>query len=310
MRASPGGGRDPAGALLGEGPRWDARRPGCSGSTSRRASCTSSTRARRRSRDRARHPGRRRGADRVGRCARRAGRPPGAGRSRRRVRARRWCEIPHGRRRCGSNDGACDAAGRFWVGSMALDYAPGRGARSTATRASTASSACSTEVDAFERDRLVAGRQRRCTTSTRSRTGSIVFDFDVATGTISERRPFVSIERGDGIPDGLAVDDEGGVWVALSAAALRPPLRRGRRRSTRVARRARGECHRVLLRRRRRPLALRDDAASCPRAERQPLAGSVFVAESTCSGPPARPFSRRAWERRTAPSDAEPTSAR
>lgn len=25
------------------------------------------------------------------------------------------------------NDGACDPQGRFWVGTMALDFAPGRG---------------------------------------------------------------------------------------------------------------------------------------------------------------------------------------
>ena len=41
------------------------------------------------------------------------------------------------------------------------------------------------------------------------------FDFDLATGAISERRPLIVIERGAGIPDGLAVDDEGGIWVAL-----------------------------------------------------------------------------------------------
>ena len=36
-------------------------------------------------------------------------------------------EIPHGDG-LRLNDGVCDPAGRFWVGSMALDYAPGRGA--------------------------------------------------------------------------------------------------------------------------------------------------------------------------------------
>ena len=36
-------------------------------------------------------------------------------------------EIPHGDG-LRMNDGVCDPAGRLWVGSMALDYAPGRGA--------------------------------------------------------------------------------------------------------------------------------------------------------------------------------------
>ena len=39
------------------------------------------------------------------------------------------------------------------------------------------------------------------------------FDFHVGTGAISERRPLIVIERGGGIPDGLAVDDEGGIWL-------------------------------------------------------------------------------------------------
>ena len=48
------------------------------------------------------------------------------------------------------------------------------------------------------------------------------FDFDVGTGEISGRRPLIVIERGGGIPDGLAVDDEGGIWVALwGRAAIR-----------------------------------------------------------------------------------------
>ena len=35
--------------------------------------------------------------------------------------------VPHGAR-MRLNDGACDPAGRFWVGSIALDFAPGAGA--------------------------------------------------------------------------------------------------------------------------------------------------------------------------------------
>ena len=42
-----------------------------------------------------------------------------------------------------------------------------------------------------------------------------VFDYDVAAGTAANRRPFVELQRADGIPDGVAVDDEGGVWLAL-----------------------------------------------------------------------------------------------
>ena len=48
------------------------------------------------------------------------------------------------------------------------------------------------------------------------------FDFDLATVRSPSRRPLIVIERGGGIPDGLAVDDEGGIWVALwGRAAIR-----------------------------------------------------------------------------------------
>ena len=40
------------------------------------------------------------------------------------------------------------------------------------------------------------------------------FDYDVDSGAMSRRRPFVEIE-GEGRPDGLCVDVEGAVWVAL-----------------------------------------------------------------------------------------------
>jgi sugar lactone lactonase YvrE len=39
-----------------------------------------------------------------------------------------------------------------------------------------------------------------------------VFDHDPFTGAVTDRRPFARI---DGFPDGLTVDAEGGVWVAL-----------------------------------------------------------------------------------------------
>jgi len=42
-----------------------------------------------------------------------------------------------------------------------------------------------------------------------------VYDFDGTTGTIARRRPFAEIDPADGLPDGLAVDSAGAVWVCL-----------------------------------------------------------------------------------------------
>jgi sugar lactone lactonase YvrE len=40
------------------------------------------------------------------------------------------------------------------------------------------------------------------------------YDFDLDSGEVANRRAFVSMPEGNGLPDGLSVDSEGGVWVA------------------------------------------------------------------------------------------------
>jgi sugar lactone lactonase YvrE len=44
-----------------------------------------------------------------------------------------------------------------------------------------------------------------------------VFDYDVTTGSCSDRRRLVTIEPDDGIPDGMTVDADGNLWVACFA---------------------------------------------------------------------------------------------
>jgi len=41
------------------------------------------------------------------------------------------------------------------------------------------------------------------------------YDFDLDSGTIGNRRPLITIAASDGKPDGLTVDDQGCLWVAL-----------------------------------------------------------------------------------------------
>jgi sugar lactone lactonase YvrE len=47
-------------------------------------------------------------------------------------------------------------------------------------------------------------------------TGRIdVFDYDLATGAVRNRRPHIEIDASLGAPDGMCIDAEGGLWVAL-----------------------------------------------------------------------------------------------
>jgi sugar lactone lactonase YvrE len=112
------------------------------------------------------------------------------------------------------NDGACDPAGRFLAGTMAYDYAnaPGAGAlyrldpdlRVTRLLDDVSiSNGLGWSPD--------GGTMYYVDTPTRR---IDAFDYDVATGAISRRRRFAEID-GVGRGDGLCVDVEGAVWVAL-----------------------------------------------------------------------------------------------
>jgi len=111
------------------------------------------------------------------------------------------------------NDGACDRAGRFFAGTMAEDESPGAGALYLLT------------AD-HQVTRLVAGvgisngigwspddRRMYYIDSLTYRVD--LFDYDPGTGAIGNRRTFASLGAGQVMPDGLAVDSEGSVWVAL-----------------------------------------------------------------------------------------------
>jgi sugar lactone lactonase YvrE len=114
-------------------------------------------------------------------------------------------------------DGACDAAGRFWAGTMALDESAGAGALYRLDPDGTVHTMVTGVSISNGIDWSLDGRRMYYVDSPTRRID--VFGFDVRTGAISDRRPFASIPSDAGIPDGLTVDADGFVWLALWGGA-------------------------------------------------------------------------------------------
>lgn len=111
------------------------------------------------------------------------------------------------------NDGACDPQGRFWAGTMAYDETPGAGSlyrleldgRCTQVLTGlTISNGIGWSPDATTMYLADSG------------TGDVdAFDFDPVTGDLGRRRTIAHISTPNAAPDGLTVDHQGNIWVAL-----------------------------------------------------------------------------------------------
>ncbi len=110
------------------------------------------------------------------------------------------------------NDGACDPFGHFWIGTMAMDEVSSAGSLFRVTSLNcervldgvTISNGLGWSPDARNLYYVDSGP-------------ATIFHFDVdSNGQISGRRPFTTFHAGvDGVPDGLCVDVEGALWVAM-----------------------------------------------------------------------------------------------
>ncbi|MGN6300127.1 MAG: SMP-30/gluconolactonase/LRE family protein [Angustibacter sp.] len=112
-------------------------------------------------------------------------------------------------------DVGVDPAGRLWLGTLDREMLVGRGALyrldpdRRLTQVLSGTSVANGIGWSPEGDRMYF---------IDSATWRVdVLDYDVRDGSATDRRPWVSIDHADGSPDGLAVDADGGVWVALWA---------------------------------------------------------------------------------------------
>jgi sugar lactone lactonase YvrE len=111
------------------------------------------------------------------------------------------------------NEGACDAAGRLFCGSMAYDCAPGAG------KLYRLDPDLSVHV-VLEHVTIPNGLvwTDGGTVALHADTADDAvwaYEFDATSGTFGERALFIDFSAAAGSPDGMALDAEGGLWVAL-----------------------------------------------------------------------------------------------
>ena len=202
---------------------------------------------------------------------------------------RRITTIPEARSGLRFNDGKCDLAGRFWAGTMAYDQAAGAAAlyRLDADGRSTRVIDGVTISNGI--DWSLDGRTMYYIDSPLHRIDA--FDYAPSTGEISNRRIAVEVAREAGTPDGLTLDAEGGIWVALWGGGA-------------VHRYLDGRLERVIKLPVRRPTSCAfggadldelyvtsaSEGLSDTERRAQPLAGSLFRIRPGIRGLPARSY--------------------
>lgn len=112
------------------------------------------------------------------------------------------------------NDCRVDPAGRLWAGTMSKSRTPDRAALYCLEPGASALRTMISPTTLSNGMGWSPGGERfYFVDSTTQRIDQM--SFDPATGSIGDRTTFAVIDPADGLPDGLAVDADGGVWLAL-----------------------------------------------------------------------------------------------
>jgi sugar lactone lactonase YvrE len=118
------------------------------------------------------------------------------------------------------NDAKCDPAGRLLAGTTAFDFSPHSAAL---YRVEPDWSFKQVVRDVTQSNGMAwsPGGSRMYFIDSATQ-GVDVFDYDVGNGSVSNRSRLVTIDRGQGTPDGMTADDKGNLWVAcFGGAAVR-----------------------------------------------------------------------------------------
>jgi sugar lactone lactonase YvrE len=142
--------------------------------------------------------------------------------------------VDHGPDLTRMNDGACDPHGRFWAGSMAYACVAGAGTlwrldADWTAHAVVPGLTISNGLDWSDDGRTMwfidtlGGGSFWDVLQGSVRPGVDAFDMDASTGALSNRRrafdvPMTMLDGQMTIPDGMTVDADGGIWVAVAGA--------------------------------------------------------------------------------------------
>ncbi len=112
------------------------------------------------------------------------------------------------------NDGACDPAGNFLVGTLALDNARGH---ETLVRIEPDQTIAILDEDLTLSNGLAWSADGSLLYSVDSGPGTIwIRSYDAASGSTGARREWLTVT--DGVPDGICLDVEGHLWIAIWGA--------------------------------------------------------------------------------------------
>lgn len=111
------------------------------------------------------------------------------------------------------NDGKCDPSGRFWVGSLYMDGTRGKSVLYCLDQEGYVHKKLQ-DVSISNGIVWTADRKTMFYNDTPTLTVQ-AFDYDDETGAISNRRVAFSIPEEYGYPDGMSIDTEGKLWIAM-----------------------------------------------------------------------------------------------
>lgn len=111
------------------------------------------------------------------------------------------------------NDGKCDPAGRFWAGTMSTSNTPHAGSLYVLEKDFTVS----TKITGVTCSNGMAWSPDNTTLYyIDTPTGNVcAYNYDIINGSITNKRVVINIPEEKGYPDGMTIDAEGMLWIAL-----------------------------------------------------------------------------------------------